>query len=107
MGRLLLAFGGAIAVAVSFGLTIWLLARPDAGINWFNAYTLIMAGIAGILAIVGGKKLGWSVLAVALLFAGLLPVVSGISFLYWPSGLLMIGGICFNMISLYRTSSEV
>ena len=34
MGRLLLALGGATAVAVSFGLTIWLLARPDAGINW-------------------------------------------------------------------------
>lgn len=106
-GRLLLAVGGAIAVAVSFGLAIWLVARPEAGINMLNAYSLVTTAAAGVLAIVGGKKLGWSVLAVVLLFAGLLPVVSWIALLYWPSGLLLIAGICLNLLFLYKTSSEV
>lgn len=98
MGRLLLSLGGTLAVVVSFGLTMWLIARPLTEINIFNGFTLIATSSAGMLAVVGSRQLRWGAVALVLLILGLLPVVSWISFLYWPSVLLMCAGVFFHII---------
>ena len=102
MGRLLLSLGGTLAVVVSFGLTMSFIARPLAEINILAGFTLIATSSAGILAVVGSRELKWGIVALVLLILGLLPVISWISFLYWPSVLLMFAGVSFQII-LHRS----
>lgn len=84
MERWLLRTGGALAVAVSIGLLISLIVRPTAEVNWLNGYTLLIASIGGVIAVTAPKRPRRAVASLVLLLAALAPVLSWISFLYWP-----------------------
>lgn len=75
--------GAAWSVAVSLGLTIWLIVRPSATLNWLNGFTLVMSALAGLLLLHQPDRRSRQHLAFVMIVAGLLPVmVTGIWLLY-------------------------
>jgi hypothetical protein len=97
-GRLASRLGGGLAVLVSVGLLISLPLR-DVGYNALNMWTIVLASVAGWLAIRGGGHrdgvgLGW---AMGLLVLAILPALFGwVGLLYLPSLVLVfIGALHF------------
>ncbi len=91
--RLVSASGGGLAILVSIGLLISLPMR-GVGYNVLNIWTIVVASIAGWIAIRGGSRpdgagLGW---AVVLLLLAILPAVFGwVALLYLPALVLVFG----------------
>lgn len=86
--------GGILAVSVSVFLLISLPIR-DVAFNALNLFTIVLATLAGVLAIFGGRRadrtgLGWGI---GLLFIAIVPAAFGwTALLYLPSLVLMVGG---------------
>jgi hypothetical protein len=84
--------GGALSLVVSVALLISVTVRGL--VNGLNLWTIVLGGVAGLLALqprATGRAL---VVAVALLVGAALPaLIGGIGWLYLPSLILLVVGI--------------
>jgi hypothetical protein len=90
-GRAIGGLGGWLAVALSAGLLVWVLARP-VGVNLMSAWTIFVGGAAGLWAALRPSLVSLLGAAVLVALAAFPALPGGVGFLYVPSILLMIAG---------------
>jgi hypothetical protein len=99
LGKLLLFAGGTLAVAISFGITMWMVAQPPGDLNLTHLIAMAATSSAGTLAVIGkDQPLRWGTVALVLLVLGLIPLLPWYSMLFWPSLLFMLLGVSREVI---------
>jgi hypothetical protein len=84
--------GGALALVVSAGLAVWVVVR-GVGLNPFVAWTLLVASVAGLLAMWRQTRPVLLLAAGLLVLAALPAMFAGVGLVYLPSVLLLGVGV--------------
>ena len=92
----LIAIGGVLAIGLSVGLFVWLVARPDTSVNPLALATLLLASAAGALAILYQRRPLALAAANILLLLAIAPTVFGsVWLMYTPPLILLLVGSCW------------
>ncbi len=91
--------GGLVAIGSSGVLFLVVLFQPDVGVNLLNGWTIVLCGMAGILAV----SLDKTGLPLLLLAMGAVPALpGGVAFLFLPSFCLLLASALLRLLSRNR-----